>query len=175
MVVKAGIILALLLVFVSNSMATENNTATLEKAGFLVADQEIYMSVICAEVSTPEPAWLLIHDSEDGELGEILGAIYIDEGVHKNVSMFMKVPEDGTLDELALVMHSDKGELGILDEHDVPMEDVDQKVIKLQDPLNVVRESEEDEDTLVNSEDEDSYPYSPMPTYYVRSDGRSFI
>jgi hypothetical protein len=122
------------------------------------------LSIFLSEVSTPEPAWLLVHDSEDGELVEILGATYVGEGIHENVPIFMKVPEDGTMDELFVVMHSDKGELGVLDELDLPVEDVDPRRFKLHDSLSIVKESEEEEaGRILKSED---FPYYPI--YYVR-------
>jgi len=175
MIARFGVFLALLLVFASTSMAqTEEN---ISYPYFAAADQEALVSIFLSEVSTPEPAWLIVHDSEEGELVETLGATYIGEGVHENVPIFMKVPEDGTMDELALVMHSDKGELGILDELDIPMENVDQKLIKLHDSL-VIMDSEDEEAgrilmdeeaerSFMDEEAENSWP-GDIPVYYVR-------
>lgn len=167
MIARFGVFLALLLVFASTSMAAEEN---ISYPYFAAADQEAFISIILSEVSTPEPAWILVHDSEDGKLIEPLGATYVGEGVHENVPIFMKVPEDGTMDELALVMHSDKGELGVLDELDLPMENVDQKLLKLHDSL-IIMDSEDEEaeegQVVVDEEAETHWPLD-IPVYYVR-------
>ena len=186
MIARFGVFLALLLMFASTSMAADERIIAAEEEilypYFAAADQEALVSIFISEVSTPEPAWLLVHDSEDGELVETLGATYLAEGVHENVPIFMKVPEDGTMDELALVMHSDKGELGVLDEHDIPIENVDQKLIKLHDSLIIMDSEDEEaersfmdeeaERSFMDEEAEESGPFpweeDDFPIYYVR-------
>ena len=66
--------------------------------------------VIISSVYAPRPAWLVLYADDDGEPGEVLGHVAVEEGESRDVSL--SVDPYRVTGRLHAVLHQDLGELG---------------------------------------------------------------
>lgn len=87
----------------------ENNIIREASANMTVNTQPAAVTVSIAEASLGEAMWIVIHEDENGDLGNILGALWLTAGTHtdKEVELLR-----GTVGGNAYhaVFHEDKGE-----------------------------------------------------------------
>jgi hypothetical protein len=87
----------------------------LPRASIEVADQAVGEDglVTIDRVEVVEPSWVLIHGTENGRVGQPLGRILLEPGIHENVVLSIHWRE--ATPTLSAVLYQDSGETGQLD------------------------------------------------------------
>lgn len=68
---------------------------------------------VLALVEVLEPSWVVIHADEDGQAGEVLGAVRLEAGVHENVAV--SIDRRYATPTLYAVLHEDDGQAGVME------------------------------------------------------------
>lgn len=88
-----------------------------------VSDQEISSDGVVSidSVYTTEPGWVVVHTSEAGEIGDVLGYAFVTPGNHDNVVVPIRWRQGS--DQLHAVLYEDEGEANHLDypDEDLPV------------------------------------------------------
>ena len=86
-----------------------------------------------SEVAAPGAAWVVVHESEGGKAGRILGRIRVDQGVSKDVEIPLTGDATGTV---LLVMHLDRGRANVFEfDERSPAESPDRPILVDGQPL----------------------------------------
>lgn len=69
--------------------------------------------ITVAHVELLEPAWILIHTDDDGEIGPVIGGVLLEEGTYENVPL--AIDWRRATPTLHAVLHEDDGAAGVVD------------------------------------------------------------
>lgn len=93
----------------------------LPQSSVIVEDQPVGEDsvVALARVELLEPGWALIHADDDGQIGRVIGGIWLDAGEHENVTL--TIDRRYATPTLYAVLHEDDGEPNRLEYPDSDM------------------------------------------------------
>lgn len=74
--------------------------------------------VIVTNVVLNEPGWVVIHNNAAGELGEVIGQVWVPRGVSRE--LVVPIDLDGLTTTLHVVLYTDQGEAQVFDGEDTP-------------------------------------------------------
>lgn len=90
----------------------ENNsniTTTISSSKITLSNQIPGEVVLISEVTMPEQGWVAVHDDNEGEPGNILGAYFLPAGTHKSqmIPLLRAITDDNSY---LIVIHGDNGD-----------------------------------------------------------------
>ncbi len=74
--------------------------------------------VVVTNVVLNEPGWVVIHNDAAGELGDVIGQVWVPEGVSRE--LVVPIDLDGLTTTLHVVLYTDGGEAQVFDAEDTP-------------------------------------------------------
>jgi len=85
-------------------------------------DVASFTTVTVAEVASPGPGWVVVHEDDDGAPGKVIGKILVGSGHSEGVAVPLERDiESGEV--LFAMLHYDRGSIGEFDDADIPVVD----------------------------------------------------
>lgn len=103
MIVRSGILLAVLPMLLLGCLAAENVT---KMPGINISNMSAMDVIIVPEVVSDRPGWIAVRNSSNGT-GPLLGLTHVADGIHENVPVF--IDHENADKSVFIQLHEDKG------------------------------------------------------------------